>query len=172
MIENLSDALNIGHEPISIRLDFSGLLGRVIFCCVLFCIFIAAAIYSGSLFLKAASLICLILLACTVPVSALAYFRIWRNSLPGLILSSEGFVDSVVSSTLVRWVDVKKCILLNSFGVPILYVKLNPVAFEKLSISKSLRFVYFRTHTLIFARGSLDCNFNDLVKCFMSRCPN
>jgi hypothetical protein len=162
--------LEVEHGPVSIPVDFGGLFGRAILGCVLVCGSMAAAIHGNpsDLFLKAISLICLVLFSSMMALATLAYVRLWRSGLPGLTLSSEGFVDSVVSPTLVRWSDVETCYLVKVFGKALLYVELKPGVIEKLWISRLLRFAYFRSHTLVFTNGYLDCNFNDLVKCFMT----
>ena len=168
---NLSDALNIEHGPISIRFDFGSLIGSGMLGCFLVCGVCAAAIYSDSsnFFLKATALICLIGASGIFLVGGFNYVRMWRNDLPGLILSPDGFIDCAVSPTLIRWTDVENCSLVRVFDTPILYVELKPGVFEQLSISRLLRFAYFRSHTLCFSGSGLDCNFDDLVKCFMSQ---
>lgn len=167
-------AIDLTKGPVSIRLDsqvhaFSfiawvGLTGMFVF-------FFLSDSYSVSL--RVMSFVCAVLGLLMVLLITPQYIRVYVKKLPALTLTSEGFINYLVSPTLIPWADVMNCSVKNlgttQAPTRTLVVELKPGALDHLAMPRFLRMAYF--HTSLFfigGDGDLDCSLDELAKVFES----
>jgi hypothetical protein len=168
---DLPGPIDLTKGPVSIKLDSQvhafgfivllGLTGVFVF------VFLSDS-YSVSL--RVMSFVCAVLSLLMVLLITPQYIRIYVKKLPALTLTSEGFINYLVSPSLVPWTDVKNCSVKNLGTTQLpsrtLVVELKPGALDHLVMPRYLRMAYFNT-SLVFI-GDLDCSLEELAEVFES----
>jgi hypothetical protein len=123
---------------------------------------------AGSVFLHVVSFVCLMVMIIVVPLTTLQYVRLYLKKLPALSLTSAGFINYLVSPTLVPWTDVVDCSVANFSGLQparLLVVGLKPGALDHLVMPWFLRMAYFHA-SLFFIGDNLDFPLDRLAEIF------
>jgi hypothetical protein len=168
MSVDMSDPVDLAKGPVSIGLDSSvhavafvvgiGLTGAFVFA------FLSDSYSAG---LRVMSFTCAVLLLILILVVTPRYVRLYVKKLPALTLSSEGFINYMLSPTLVPWTDVINCSVKNigtdQNPTKFLVIELRPGALERLAMPRFLRMAHFQNTLLI---GSLSCPLDQLATVF------
>jgi len=164
------DPIDLTKGPVSIRLDSTVHAFSFIVCLGLTGVFVFVFLSgSYSVSLRVMSFVCAVLGLLMVLLTTPQYIRIYVKKLPALRLTSEGFINYLVSPTLVPWTDVINCSVKNlgTAQAPsrTLVVELKPGALDHLAMPRFLRMAYFHT-SLFFIGDDLDCSLDQLAEVF------
>jgi hypothetical protein len=170
MQADASGPIDLSKGPVSIALDGRKIaLGFVVLVGLTVVFAYAFLSRSVSSFIHVVSLVGGVLSLLGVLVATPQYIRLYLKKLPGLTLTSEGFINYLVSPTLVPWTDVVDCTLTN-LGTRLtptrtLIVGLKPGALDHLVMPRIMRMAYF--HASIFFLGmNLDFSLDELAEIF------
>jgi hypothetical protein len=96
----------------------------------------------------------------------------WRG-FPGLELRPEGFIDHRLSSSLIRWSEIARCLVvtegLYNNTVKLLTIQLRPGVMDRLEISRWRRWQL--RSTFYISANTFECSFDELIKVFRQYAP-
>ena len=156
MSASAPDFLDLTKGPVFIGLKRRKFLFFFMFAIALSIVFVHVIFSDAwSTLSRALSLVCFVLLATFVPLIAVQIIRLYVNKLPAFALTQEGFINGIVSPTMIPWGDVASCAVENLgtqlFPVRMLVIGLKPGALDHLAMPWFMRVCYF--HASVFFIG-------------------